>query len=381
MLWFVLAASVAAPLHQFKVPPVMPILMDTFGLPVGRAGLLMSVFSITGLILALPAGFIYQKLGYRTTFLIAFFCMASGSIAGALSPDAGTMLMSRVVEGMGLCLITMAAPPLIRLLFPQEKRGRAMAVWVVYVPLGQMIVFSAAPYIAATWGWRGLWWWASAFTALAGILFCLFVKPASGSAPPGEEGAGMKEMRRVLLNRDLWLLGFLFLCFNFVFIAFRTWTPTFLFRAKGLPAGYGSFLMALMSVFIIAPAPFIGWACDRIGSLRLVCVISMCVFMVMLPLSSSMGPSMLVPWLAVLGVICGFLPTAVFLAATELIREERFGGLTMVVIQLGQNGGMLLGPLAFGVMVSETQSWYSAFWMLAPVSAAGAASVLFTRVR
>ncbi len=381
MLFVVLAASLAAPLNQFKVPPVMPLLMDAFGLSVGRAGLLMSVFSITGLVLAIPAGFIYQRLGYRTAFFTAFACMMLGSIVGALSTHVGTMLASRVVEGMGLCLVTMAAPPLIRLLFAEERRGRAMAVWLVYVPLGQMIVFSAAPHITAAWGWRAVWWWAFVFTTFAGLLFFLFVRPGSGGHDLPKAGAGMKEMGRVLLSRDLWLLGFLFLSFNFVFIAFRTWMPTFLFRVKGLPAGYGSFLMALMSFFIIAPAPLIGRACDAIGSRKLVCILSMSVFMVMLPLSSVLNPSILIPWLAILGVICAFLPTAVFLAATDLIHDERLGGLTMAVIQLGQNAGMLLGPLFFGMIVSETQSWHTAFWMLAPMSAAGAAAAFFTKVR
>ena len=64
--WFVLAVlllfSIAAPLNQAKVPPIMPILMGAFHLSVGQAGLLMSVFAITGLVLALPAGLILQKL-------------------------------------------------------------------------------------------------------------------------------------------------------------------------------------------------------------------------------------------------------------------------------------------------------------------------------
>jgi MFS family permease len=381
MLGVVLAASLAAPLNQFKVPPVMPLLMNTFSIPVGRAGLLMSVFSITGLILAIPAGFIYQKIGYRVTFLVAFVSMILGSFMGALSASAGAMLTSRIIEGVGLCMVTMAAPPLIRLLFTEKNRGKAMAVWVVYVPLGQMIVFGAAPYITAAWGWRGLWWWASAFTACVGLLFFLFVKPVvEPHKVPGTEG-DKSSLRRVLISKDLWLLCLLFLSFNFVFIAFRTWMPTFLYSVKAMPAGYGSFLMALMSVFIIAPAPLVGRACDAIGSRRLVCAVSMCVFMVMLPLSSFISPFMLIPWLALLGVICAFLPTALFLAATDLIHDERAGGLTMAVIQLGQNGGMLLGPLAFGVIVGETQSWYIAFWILAPVSALGAAAAFFTRVR
>ena len=73
--WLILAVlllfSIAAPLNQFKVPPILPILMDSLGLTVSGAGMLMSVFAITGLLLALPAGLIYQKIGVRATGLIA----------------------------------------------------------------------------------------------------------------------------------------------------------------------------------------------------------------------------------------------------------------------------------------------------------------------
>ena len=57
--WLVLVAlpifSVPAPLNQFKVPPIMPIRMAWMKVSAGQAGLLMSVFAVTGLVLALPA--------------------------------------------------------------------------------------------------------------------------------------------------------------------------------------------------------------------------------------------------------------------------------------------------------------------------------------
>jgi predicted MFS family arabinose efflux permease len=69
--WFillvVLLTSIAAPLTQFKVPPVMPLLMEAFRQPAGVAGWLMSIFAVTGLLLAIPAGFIFQQIGYRPT--------------------------------------------------------------------------------------------------------------------------------------------------------------------------------------------------------------------------------------------------------------------------------------------------------------------------
>ena len=45
--WVILAvvylASVAAPLNQFKVPPIMPVLMQELGIDLAGAGSLMSV--------------------------------------------------------------------------------------------------------------------------------------------------------------------------------------------------------------------------------------------------------------------------------------------------------------------------------------------------
>ena len=71
VLFVVFLASVAAPLNQFKVPPVMPLLMESFRLDLGMAGLLMSILAVTGFILALPAGLVLQRLGPKVTGLIA----------------------------------------------------------------------------------------------------------------------------------------------------------------------------------------------------------------------------------------------------------------------------------------------------------------------
>ena len=71
MLMALFVAAVAAPVNQYKVPPVMPVLMDVFGLDLTSANLLMSVFSVAGLALAIPAGLIVQRIGPKRSGLIA----------------------------------------------------------------------------------------------------------------------------------------------------------------------------------------------------------------------------------------------------------------------------------------------------------------------
>ena len=97
MAWLTLVVlllfSIAAPLNQFKVPPIIPVLMASLGLSVSGAGMLMSVYAVTGLILAIPSGFILQRVGFRITGLIAGGSIVIGSVLGALSATTGTLLV------------------------------------------------------------------------------------------------------------------------------------------------------------------------------------------------------------------------------------------------------------------------------------------------
>jgi MFS family permease len=106
----------------------------------------------------------------------------------------------------------------------------------------------------------------------------------------------------------------------------------------------------------------------------------MALFAVFFPLTYYLSPGMLIPWLILLGLVCSFVPTAVFVTAAELIKDERLGGMTIAVIQLGQNAGMLLGPSILG-WLAEMGGWQVAFWALAPVSALGAVAVWLSKVR
>lgn len=64
----------------------------------------MSVFSVAGIIFALPAALLLAWLGPKVSGLIALGCTILGSIIGAMAQGVSTMLVGRVVEGIGLAL-------------------------------------------------------------------------------------------------------------------------------------------------------------------------------------------------------------------------------------------------------------------------------------
>src|SRR5512138_196545 len=112
--WVILAvvyfASVVAPFNQFKIPPIMPVLIQMLRIDLTQAGLLMSIIAMIGLVLALPTGIILQRLGPKVTLLISLALMALGACIGAFSNSFMVLLGSRVVEGIGVGLMGVTAP-------------------------------------------------------------------------------------------------------------------------------------------------------------------------------------------------------------------------------------------------------------------------------
>jgi predicted MFS family arabinose efflux permease len=386
ILFIILLASLAAPLNQFKVPPVMPLLMGAFGVSASQAGLLMSLFAITGLLLAIPGGFIFHKLGYRLTGMIAILSLIVGAGWGAFSRGFDIMLASRFVEGAGMSLMSVVAPAVIALWFSPESRGKAMGIWAVWVPLGSTIMFLLAPSLAGRWNWPGVWWFGCFYAVLVGFLYLAFLKSKPGQSPDpkGEASDGRIQdhgLAKVLSNRDLWLTSFLFCCFNFVFIAFITWAPTFLHQVRGISMARAAFLVSLTTILMIIACPTSGWVSDRTGTRKWVAVIPMVLIAPLFPLSFSVGEMGFLALAILVGFIGGFVPTGVFSGAVETVGDERLSGMAMAVIQIGQNAGMLLGPLVFGWVIESGGGWQTAFWVLAPVSLLGAAAGWLSRIR
>jgi len=378
VLLVLLAASVAAPLNQFKVPPILPLLMEIFHLPLGQAGGLMSVFTLTGLILALPSGFILQRLGYRTTGLVAVGSVILGSALGALSGTAGLLFFSRVVEGVGVSLMAVTAPVIIALWFAVERRATAMGIWATWYPLGVIIMLLIAPGMAERWQWPSVWWFGCAFGAIGFILFFVFIRPRAEERTPRVRFSGA-DLRQVLQNRTLWLLCAFFFLFNLAMIAFATWVPTYLNQALHIPLARASLLYAAAYPPCIAAGPLSGWLSDRLKSRKAVCLYPVVLVTLVWPLIPLLKPGDILPFMLAFGFVSGLTAPGVFAAAVETVRDERLGGLAMAVVMFGQNAGMLVGPLFFGFMVEKGGGWTHALWSLMPVCAL--AVVIMARIR
>jgi MFS family permease len=390
--WVILSvlclATVASALNQFKVPPVLPVLIQAFHLRLSDAGMLMSVFSITGFILALPAGFVLHRLGLKTTGLIAVGAVFVGSSLGSFSSTAILMLASRFVEGAGLGLITIMAPAAIAAWFPAEMRGTPLGLWTTCMPIGSILMFNMAPWLVGFSGWQLVWKVGAVFALVSFILFWgLFRMPREEEAieeaqsrdvkPEGNESP---RFAKAMANTGLWLITLQFFCFNLICFAFNTYYPTFLNTVRNYSLPAASFTFSLCTIAAVISQPLSGYLSDRLGMRRHMIIISSAVLSVI-----CMFPFIATGWMIpvltfAFGTIAGTIVPATFAAVPEIMGSQQFAGLGMAVLALGQNLGMFIGPIVFGRLV-ESVGWAGAGYALAPVCAISVIAVYTAKFR
>lgn len=366
ILVVVYLASVAAPINQYKVPPLIPILIDYFTIDLAQAGLLMSSFAAVGALLAIPAGMILARIGPRLIVILALGGLASGSALGALASSFAILLAGRVLEGVGMGLIGVAAPATIALWFPPSKQGTPMGIWATWVPLGSILMYNLSPLMAAYYGWQSVWWAGLAFALIMAIISGLLLRRPPHPSQITAQDALLPQTWKSLFNRDILLLAGSFTLFNLALVNIATYYPTFLNQVRGLSLSQASFVTSIPGFVIMISSPLSGWVSDRLNSRRLVFTFPYLVLAVILIFPFRASGWHINALMLAYGFVLGFIPTAIFAAAPEVMRRPELAGMGMAILLLGQNIGQLFGPVLFASLVLSS-GWATAGLWLVPI--------------
>jgi len=384
ILFIIFLASVAAPISQFKVPPVLPTLIGQYDLNMTMAGLMMSVFSFAGLILAFPAGVILAKLGQKKTVLLALLTIIAGSLWGTYAGDAGTLLATRTLEGAGMAILGVVAPVVITSWFPPHRRGLALGIWSTWVSSGVIVMLNVSPMITPPGQWAATWWLATIFAAVALVLYMLLHRNPTGS--PGRDAAAkdappMRSMFAEALSiRDVWLISVALFSFNIMVLAMNTFYPTYLVKVHGLDMRQAGFYSSIPNFVMFLSCPLGGWLSDKTGSRKL--IFSVCLGLSGLWwLAAFNVPVSGVPVLmACFGLLGGPIVTTIITALPDAVRRPALLGFGMALLQFWHHLGEFVGPVYFGSVLDHS-SWAMAGYCMIPVCIIGGVAGLMMRIK
>lgn len=383
MLGVVFFSSLAAPINQFKAPPVLAQATEALGVSLGAGGWLMSVFSVVGMILALPSGFILGRIGVKRAGMTALAFLFGGGLLGAVAGDMPAMLVSRVLEGVGMCLLSIVAPTALAAWFPPQRRGLAMGIWGTWVPLSSILAFAASGVITARFGWKGMWWASLVYTGLVMALFFFFFRmPRIGAVAGGRPPTFTDElgrMKAVIKRADPWRLALSFACYNGLVAALVSFMVPYLTQQRLFSENEARFWVTCLLVVNMLAALGGGVLSDALGTRRKCLLVPYAVLALVMLFYFQPGYGVVVAMLLV-GGVSGLVVTPSLSSAPEVVDKPDDAGKALSVLAVGMNGGMFFGPALFGMIVDRS-GWEATTWFSVPLMILAFAAAWRLRLR
>jgi len=334
-----------------------PMLQADLGIGLAAVGWLTGIFAVLGLLAGLPTGALVTRFGSRRVLIIGLLTATLGAASGASSAALPTLLLSRVLEGAGFLLITVAAPSILAQVSAARDRDLAFALWSCFMPVGMALAMLAGPLFE---DWRSIWW-SGAALALAVALLVRLVAPRAGERPAWSWRGLGRDARLVLRARQPLVLAGAFALYSMMFFALFSFLPVLLMERMQVSHGSAGLLSALATAANILGNLAAGVLLSRgarrdlllAGASLIMGLASFGIFLPVLPDTATFV-------LCVLFSAVGGLIPATLLSSAPLAAPG--AGLIPVVLGLiiqGNNLGQIVGPVAIGAAIQH-HGWGSA---------------------
>lgn len=360
--------ATAVTIMQYKIPTIMVPIMEQFAIDANTAAWTMSIFTFTGIFLALPVGMLSRKFGPKNLIIAALILDIVASVAGAFVSDIALLLVTRALEGAALVCVIACGPVVLQQTVDPARMGIATGIWMLGGMLGATFGGIFTPLLYYNTGFVGLWIGYAIFTAIALIAFVLVIKMSPVDTSVAEQealananktfGERFKTEYRVFFKPNTWLFYLPHAIFQILLLAVLSFAPTALQQQGMDPALSGLVSTIPMLLAIISSLAFgaISDAIHRCKPLVIIGIVSMAICTpIMLNIT---GP---VFWgaLVVMGLLAMGMPTVVIAAYPQVLGDPKLMTVGMGVLLLVQSIGQFLGSLVPGMLLGpDISNWF-----------------------
>lgn len=368
-----LAIAMWAPL--LCIPPMEYILKEQLQITHAQTSLLYSIPLWMVGVVALPAGLIADRIGFRKAGGIGAILIAVGSLLRCTTTDASALLAFTFIYGVGFGFAFASLPKMISAWVPREKAGIATGVYSAGIFIGQALALTLTiPFVfPLTNSVQGVFFiWSIPAIVVAVIWWTLLKEPPSKSlkveSMPRSNVFFRQLLSKTLKNKNLLLLSSFHALHLFFYYTWAGWSPTLVMSKGGTPelAGY----ISSLTFWVAIPAAFIIPRLAHRAGLRRPFLLASAIMMAIAALAWN-HISLDTSWLTMVLVglaDCAILVTVLALPL-EMVPEEEAGAAGGLMITAGHIGGPI-GPLVGGHILDITGSLNRALFVLLGVAIA-----------
>lgn len=341
-------------LHLFNdgylaaMPLILPFASEEFALSLGVVGLLGSLLSFSGIILAIPAGVTASKFGALRLLSIGVLFYSLGFLILGLSSGVITVVLAFIIASIAFGIFHPLAFSAVAKASQHSSLGRQMGVFAATGDIGRIAFAAAVTFIIGLTSWR---FTSLLYAAAAAALFILSIFLSRGKDVSGY-GHAEKEKKKIdaalLKNSTFMLANASSLLDAFANSSLFIFIP-FLMTFRGIDAAFIGSFTSIFFIGNLSGKVIMGRLTDRIGQERLFicCEVFIFISLIMLALS----PSVIV--ISALAFILGFfskgtVPITSTMIAQSVGNDEYESAYS--VNSLSTSIANTVAPLFFGVL-------------------------------
>lgn len=150
----VIIGTFMAILDSSIVNIAIPKMMAVFGVSVDDARWIITCYTLTlGAIIPLT-GFLTDKFGSKRVYVFALIAFTFGSLLCSLAWSNTSMIVFRIIQGLGGGMIMPVSMSIIYQVVPVHKRGLALGIWGIAAMAAPTIGPTLSGYIIQYYDWR-----------------------------------------------------------------------------------------------------------------------------------------------------------------------------------------------------------------------------------
>ena len=177
--WFTLAILSSTLLTVFfsetMLLPAIPEIIQDFNISYGTAAWIFSAYLIVAAVMTPVAGRLSDLYGKKKVLLILITIYIAGLTAGGFADNISFLLVTRLIQGLGLAAVP-AAFSLLRDTFPPAKLAIAIGVFGSAYSAGSVVGLLAGATVIQNFGWHATFLAIVPFVALVTFMIAKFVR-------------------------------------------------------------------------------------------------------------------------------------------------------------------------------------------------------------
>ncbi|WP_223942619.1 MFS transporter [Arthrobacter sp. StoSoilB22] len=364
--------------------PASSFVGQSLAVPVAALGIFATGYYIGYVASNAFGGFLTDWLGGRmllsvTGVLAGLVMFAFGSVESTT-----TGLVVQGLLGLFAGADFAAGLKLISTWFRPAQRGLAIGIFMTATSLGTVIANAVVPRIIAESSWRDSYHMFGIITIIISVLTFSLVRnepqDVERADHSGSESRSLPNLRPLFTNRDLLLLGLAGFGGVWGATGFITWSNTLMVRGNGIDPVDAGIVLVMFSIIAIGIKPIVGWVTDalRLGQ-KIPIIFIFIVFGCALLLFGRLSTFTQFLWCAPLVGFGAYAFSPLTAALAPVLSGKTLAGSAAGGVNAVWQLGSVAAPALVGAVYQATDSFYSAFVILAIGPFVGALMACFIR--